>query len=124
MLFSSELVWQRDAQTAFSKAKEEKKNVMVLVEASHCRWCRKMRNQTLSDFAVKKKLQHYILVKMFRDDEEEMKALPSGHYAAPTILFMTSEKKILERVIWYFDVQDFLSYIGDVENKLKSKSVQ
>ena len=42
-LFGGELIWEKDTATAFAKAKAEKKNVMLMVEAIHCRWCKKMK---------------------------------------------------------------------------------
>jgi uncharacterized protein YyaL (SSP411 family) len=114
-LFGVELSWEKDAATAFAKAKAEKKNVMLMVEATHCRWCKKMKEETLSDSEVKKRLQNYILVKILRSDKEAMKILPESYYPAPTTFFMTPEGEIMEKAIGYFEAYDFITYINDVE---------
>lgn len=114
-LFGTELHWEKDTATAFAKAKVEKKNVMLMVEASRCRWCKRMKEETLADEEVKKRLQNYILVKVARCDKEEMKVLPESYYPAPSTFFMTPEGEIIEKAIGFFESEDFISYINDVE---------
>jgi len=122
-LFAGETVWVKDINTAFKLAQKEQKTVMVLVEGEHCRWCVKMKHRTLADENVQKKLKSYITVKVMREDEDAVKDLPIID-GVPSIFFMTPEKEVIESVIGYFNVEDFLSYIGDVEKKkLKAKSL-
>ncbi len=115
-LFAGEIVWMKDINSAFKLAQKEQKIVMVLVEGKHCRWCVRMKDRTLADVNVEKKLKSYIAVKVMREDEDAVKDLPMIH-GVPSIFFMTSKKKVLESVIGYFNVEDFLSYISDVEKK-------
>jgi len=119
-LFSSELVWQGDINTAFEKAAKEHKTVMLMVESSHCRWCRKMKERTLKNPKVAKRLNSYVLAKVMEEDESALKSLPVIH-GVPTIFFMGADKKILETVVGYFDVGDFMSYLDDVEKKAPLK---
>lgn len=112
---TAELIWEEDTSAAFAKAKAENKNVMLMVEAEYCRWCKKMKETTLADKTVQKRLQNYVLVKIRRCDKEAMKILPESHYPAPTIFFMTQKGEIIEKVIGYFVAEDFLTYIDDVE---------
>ncbi len=118
---SAEIVWQKDIPTALQLAQKEHKLVMVFVEGETCRWCKKMKHRTLSDESVDKRLQTYIAVKVFRENKEDMKDLPEIQ-GVPTIFFMTEEKKILESVIGYYNVEDFISYLNDVEKKVKSNT--
>ncbi|MBN2248735.1 MAG: thioredoxin family protein [Campylobacterales bacterium] len=115
VLFGAELHWEEDTATAFAKAKAENKNVMLMVEASRCRWCEKMKEETLSNEEVQKRLQNYILVKVLRSDKEEMKVLPESYYPAPSTFFMTPDGEIIERAIGFFEAEDFITYINDVE---------
>ena len=122
-LFAEEIVWLKDINTAFEMAKKDQKTVMVLVEGENCRWCKKMKHRTLGDENVQKKLKLYITVKVMREDENAIKDLPIIH-GVPSIFFMTPEKEVMESVVGYFNVEDFLSYISDVEKKkLKAKSL-
>ena len=121
-LFAEEIVWVKDINSAFEMAKKEQRTVMVLVEGENCRWCKKMKHRTLGDENVQKKLTLYITVKVMRENEDDVKDLPIIH-GVPSIFFMTPEKEVIESVVGYFNVEDFLSYITDVEKKkLKTKS--
>ncbi len=122
-LFAEEIVWLKDIDSAFEMAKKEQRTVMVLVEGENCRWCKKMKHRTLGDENVQKKLKSYITVKVMRENEDDVKDLPIIH-GVPSIFFMTPEKEVIESVVGYFNVEDFLSYISDVEKKkLKAKSL-
>ncbi|MEA2047481.1 MAG: thioredoxin family protein [Campylobacterota bacterium] len=115
-LFSLE--WEKDMDTALQAAQKEQKNLMVLVEGKNCRWCTKMKQRTLIDENVEKRLEKYVLVKVMREDSKVMERLPKIK-GVPTIFFMKEDKAVIEEVIGYFNVQDFLSYIDDVEKKVK-----
>lgn len=119
LLFSSllfSLEWEKDLDTAFEVAKKEQKAVMVLVEGEHCRWCTKMKQRTLSDEGVEKRLEKFVVVKVMREDHKAMSILPQID-GVPTIFFMTAQKEMIESVVGYFDVTDFTAYINDVEKK-------
>lgn len=110
-----QLQWEKDTSSAFEKAKNERKNVMLMVEAAHCRWCKKMKEETLANEEVRHRLQKFVLVKIYREDKEAMKILPKEHYPAPTVFFMTPEGETIEQAIGFFEAPDFISYINDVE---------
>jgi len=117
-LYAEGLTWVKDPKIAFTLAKREHKIVMFMVEGMHCRWCMKMKQRTLADETVRKKLVSYILVKVMREDINAIKDLPNIQ-GVPSIFFMTADKKILESVIGYFNIEDFLSYISDVEKNIR-----
>ncbi|NOR56720.1 MAG: DUF255 domain-containing protein [Sulfurovum sp.] len=116
MAFS--LDWAKNLDTALSKAKREHKTLMVFVEGEHCRWCKKMKHRTISDDAVEKRLEKFVVVEVMRENVQAMSHLPSVR-GVPTIFFMKADKTVLEEVIGYFCVEDFLSYIDDVEKKTR-----
>ena len=116
MAFS--LSWEKNIDTALSKAKAEHKTLMVFVEGEHCSWCKKMKHRTILDDAVEKRLVKFVLVEVMREDVKAMTHLPSVR-GVPTIFFMKADKTVLEEVIGYFNVEDFLSYIDDVEKKTR-----
>lgn len=113
-LWAGELAWQKDLDKAFEIARKEHKNVMLMVESQHCRWCKKMEQDTLADESVQKRLAVFSLVKISREESREIKGLPMVG-GVPTIFFMTPEKKILQKVVGYFDVENFLCYIDDAQ---------
>ena len=112
------LDWVKDIDTSLEVAKKEHKNIMVMVESESCRWCKKMKGRTLSDDAVEKRLEKFVLVKVMREDGNAMAKLPPVR-GVPTIFFMKEDKAIIEEIIGYFNVEDFISYINDVEKKVQ-----
>lgn len=110
------LDWAKDFKHALNEAKMKNKTMMVFVEGEHCRWCKKMKHRTLTDEAVEKRLKKFVVLKVMREDAQAMAHLPSVR-GVPTIFFMKADKTVLEEVVGYFDVMDFLSYIDDVEKK-------
>ena len=115
-LHAGDLHWEKDLNSAFSKASAENRPLMVMVETRNCRWCKKMKEKTLKDKAVSRRLQRFILVRVDRDTISS-RYVPYAKYV-PTIYFMTPRKKIVESVTGYFDIADFKSWIDDVEKKL------
>ena len=112
------LEWEKDINTAFAVAKKEHKNVMVFVEGENCRWCKKMKGRTLSDESVEKRLEKFVVVKVMREDPAAMAVLPDIQ-GVPTTFFMNENKKVLESAIGYWNVEDFIAYINDVEKMSK-----
>jgi len=55
--------------TAISKAKSEKKLLVMVVVKENCRWCDKLINNTLSEETVKNKLENYITLIVDKNDD-------------------------------------------------------
>ena len=115
---SADIDWQKDIPSALSLAKQENKMLMVFVEGENCRWCKKMKYGTLGDEKVEQRLQAFIVVKVMQENREAVKHLPVID-GVPTIFFINSDKKLLQDVVGYFDVDDFISYIDSVEKKVR-----
>lgn len=113
-LFSVE--WSKDLETAFTLAKKEHKNIMVLVEGENCRWCKKLKHRTLTDEEVEKRLEKFVTVKVMREDPSAMSVLPEVK-GVPTIFFMNEDKVISDEILGYVDVEDLIIYINDIEKK-------
>jgi len=110
------LEWAKDLESALTTAQKEHKNIMVMVEGEHCRWCKKMKGRTLSDESIEKRLEKFVVVKVMREDGNAMAKLPPVD-GVPTIFFLKENKAVIEDVVGYFNVEDFTSYIDDVEKK-------
>ncbi|HFD14273.1 MAG TPA: thioredoxin family protein [Epsilonproteobacteria bacterium] len=110
------LDWEKDMDTALAVAQKEHKNVMVMVEGEHCRWCKKMKARTLLDEGVEKRLSKYVVVKVMREDGNAMAKLPPVE-GVPTIFFMKENKAIIEEIMGYYNVEDFISRIDALEKK-------
>lgn len=106
--------WEKDLDSAFKKAKNEKKLLIVMVVSDNCQWCEKMKKNTLSNPKVAEKLKNYVLVMADRETPHEKEQLhPFKH--VPVIFFMTHEKDTLDELEGYFAPEDFLEYLTDFE---------
>ena len=112
----ADIDWQKDLASAFAKAKQEHKVVMVMVEGEHCKWCKKMRYRTLGDESVEKKLENYVNIRVMDEDEKAVNTLPNID-GVPTIFFMDGDKKVIQKLVGYYDVDDFMSFLRTVEEK-------
>ena len=106
--------WVKDLPTAFELAKKENKDVMVMAVSQGCRWCDKMKAKTLSNKKVAKKLQNYILVQADRETPSQRDQLPEFKHV-PIIFFMTPNKEVFDNLRGYFDAEDFLEYLNEME---------
>lgn len=109
------LIWETDMDHAFERAKKEHKNVMVMVEDTRCKWCKNMKLGALSDESVQKKMQSYILLKVQRSDKQTAKRIVDFTGAIPSFYFMEPDQEIYESIVGYFTVEDFLSYLIEIE---------
>jgi len=108
--------WEKDLPTAFKKAKTENKIVLVMAVSKGCKWCEKMKKQTLSNSKVAKKLENYVLVMADRETPSEREQLPPFQHV-PIVFFMTHEKEALDNLRGYFAPDDFLEYLIDFEEE-------
>jgi thioredoxin-related protein len=106
--------WEKDLKTAFLRAKSENKNVMIMAVSENCRWCEKMKKQTLSNEKVAKVLENYVLVEADRETPSERDQLPPFRHV-PIIFFMTPHKEVIDNLRGYFEPEDFLEYITEME---------
>lgn len=109
------LEWETDMNHAFERAKKEHKNVMIMVEEPQCKWCVKMKKGALSDHKVQEKLQAYVLLKVQRSDKDSIKQIEGFTSAMPSFHFMYPNKETFETVIGYFETEDFLGYLSEIE---------
>ena len=113
-LFSLE--WTKDLDAAFTLAKQEHKDVMVLVEGENCRWCKKFKHRTLTDERVEGRLEKFILVKVMREDTSVMSTLPPVA-GVPTVFFMTENRDLIKEILGYRNIRKFTDCIDSVENR-------
>lgn len=106
--------WAKDLPTAFALAKKENKNLVVMAVSVGCGWCKKMKERTLSNPKVAKRLEKYILVQADRETPSEREQLPPFKHV-PIIFFMTPNKEIIDNMRGYYLVDDFLEYLDEIE---------
>lgn len=120
-LHAGEIIWANSFKEALAKAKKEDKNLMVLITTESCRWCRKLESQTLTDDAVISRLNRdYVSVHLTRNVDEYPRYLNAPGVPATYFLDRTGQP-IIKRVMGYWNVEDYLSYLNDVDYKLGKK---
>lgn len=111
-----EIPWEKDLDSAFLKAKKEKKILIIMAVSDGCQWCERMKKNTLSNPQVLKRLQNYVLVMADRETKNEKSQLPPFKHV-PIIFFMTHEKETIDNLRGYFEAEDFLEYLNDLESE-------
>ena len=109
------LSWHSNIKQAFTLAKEQDKDVIVMVGEDSCRWCIKMKKNTLTDRRIQEQMQKYILVSIKRSDKAAVKYVPEFDGNIPSFFFMTNKEEVMDSVVGYFKEDDFLEYIKEIE---------
>jgi len=120
-LHAAEVLWAHSFKEALAKAQAEDKKLMVLITTESCRWCRKLESETLMDDTVVSRLnKDYISVHLTRNVDEYPRYLNAP--GVPSTHFLDrAGQPIIKRVMGYWNAEDYLSYLDDVEYKLGKK---
>lgn len=120
-LFAAELEWASSYKDAVKKAKAENKNIMLLITTKTCRWCRKLESVTLTDERVVTRLhKDYVSVHVTRDEDEYPAHLKAS--AVPKTYYLDTEgNPLIKGVLGYWSIEDYLSFMDDVDYKLGKK---
>jgi len=120
-LHAAEVLWAHSFKEALAKAQAENKNLMVLMTTETCRWCRKLESQTLKhDEVVSRLNRDYVSVHLTRNVDEYPRYLNAP--GVPSTYFLDrAGQPIIKRVMGYWNAEDYLSYLDDVEYKLGKK---
>lgn len=120
-LHAADLIWTNSFAQALAKAQKEDKNIMVLITTKSCRWCRKLESETLTDEVVISRLnKDYVSVHLTRGVDEYPQYLEAPGVPATYFLDRTGQP-LIKRVMGYWNVEDYLSYLDDVDYKLGKK---
>jgi len=109
------LSWYSHIDNALKSAQKSHKNLIVMVGEESCRWCKKMKERTLTDEKVKEKMSEYILVSVKRSDKAEVAHIPEFDGSIPSFFFMKDNEEVYDSVIGYFKADDFLRYMNEME---------
>ena len=109
------LDWYLDIDSALKSAQKAHKNLIIMVGENSCRWCKKMKERTLTDVQVQNKLAEYVLVSIKRSDKASVAHVPEFDGSIPSFFFMKANEEVYDSVVGYFKADDFLRYINQVE---------
>ena len=117
-LVAGGLNWVNSFSKALELSKKMHKPIMVYVEANHCPWCTKMREEVLEEKDTVKVLNRdYVLVKLDIDGKDAREYFPNTSMT-PTTYFINADSKPLLMVEGYVNSFSFYSYLSDVDKKI------
>jgi len=102
---------------ALEEAQKNNKLIVVKAMTEHCHFCKKMDREVLIDDDIVKALQKdFIVVQV----DITKKSLPLGLTAelTPTFFFIDRNKKVLQKIVGSWNVEDFLEILKEI-NQLK-----
>jgi len=104
--------WERDWETAFTRARAEGKPVLVSFSAEWCVWCKHLDTITFRDAKVARVLAEQV-VPLTVDIDKTDRELLSRHRidAPPTIVLLTGDGRELGRIPGYMPPTGFLKTI-------------
>ncbi|MBU1642081.1 DUF255 domain-containing protein [bacterium] len=119
-LFANEIEWGNNFEAAKAKAQKEDKVIYVLITSETCRWCRKLESTTLKDTAVIENVNsNFAAVALTRGKDKYPKRLKAP--MVPMSYFLTPEGRVIYSVPGYWEKEDYLSMMNDVERKYKNQ---
>ena len=116
--FASGVKYFRDYDSAFLKAKKEKKLLMLVIVKDDCAWCKKLERSTLANEKVRQKVLDNVPVII--DQKHEKGKIPKKYLAElfPTVIFIDPKNnKEFYKFIGYVKKNDFLLILKDVKSK-------
>ena len=110
--------WSESYSDALAAAQKEGKAVYLLITAPECRWCRKFKQTTLTDGAVRKRLERLAVgVEVYRGQGDYPKHLKAP--MVPMHYFLAADGSVLVKMPGHWNIEDFMSILDDVERKRK-----
>lgn len=107
---TKELHFMNDLEMAMVKAKTEYRPIFLLFSSTECQWCIKLKEEILKRPEIIKLLEHFILV----DIDVELDNSNKWNYmvqGVPTIIFLSSEGNIRNRIDGFMDDPETLKKI-------------
>jgi thioredoxin-related protein len=123
-LFANGIEWENNFEAAKAKAQKEDKILYVLITSETCRWCRKLESTTLEETAVVENVNSkYAAVALTRGKDKYPPCLKAP--MVPMSYFLTPDGRVIYSVPGYWEEEDYLSMMEDVERKYKKqKSIE
>lgn len=95
--------WHQWSDSAFNKAKEEGKLVLLDIGAEWCQYCKKMEQVTYQDPQVVKIInEHYIAIKANIETAEDVRLLYKN-FGVPGTIVLTPERKEINKRRGYIE---------------------
>jgi thiol:disulfide interchange protein len=94
--------WVYDLDQGFAAAKQSGKPIMMDVFAEWCGWCKKLDSEVYTDKNIVTLSQKFVNVKLDSDKNQEV-AKKYGVRGLPTIIFLSPDGKVINKVVGFHD---------------------
>jgi len=111
--FAKKYGYETNYEEALKKAKAQKKDIMFVMVANFCPWCKKFEKKVLTKKKVDNKIQEkYIPLILNREEKKFPKELDAA--LIPTMYFISYKNEtVTNKVVGYNNRQDFLNIINE-----------
>jgi len=123
-LFGAELEFAHDYKSALKQAKQENKQLLVIITSETCKWCRKLEATTLKDADVIKRINKNFIAVHITRDKGDYPSILQAKMVPMTYFLDTKGDLIMHGVAGYWNSEDYYSIIGDAEYKVDKKKKQ
>ncbi len=120
--FAKEMNFQRDYNTALTKAKKENKMLVMILSADYCPWCRKFERKVLSSSLVKSRLNTEVIT-LVVDNKYDINLFPKKFRTrfTPLVIFINPQNEsILVKSANYVKKREFLSILDNAKKIYKA----
>ncbi len=113
--FAKEMHYETKYEIALAKAKEQKRNLLVLIVTNYCPWCSKFEKKTLSDKSVDNALKaKYVPLIINKEEKNFPKYLETS--IVPALFFVEyKEEKAYYEHVGFMNKADFLHLISQLD---------
>jgi len=119
-LYGETVQWNSSFEAAKVQAQKEDKIIYAVITSETCRWCRKLESTTLEDKTVVKNLnKKYAAVALTRGKDQYPPCLKAP--MVPMTYFLAPDGRVIYSVPGYWQTEDYLSMMGDVERKYEKQ---
>jgi len=109
-----------DYREAFQEAKKENKSVFILFTTKYCRWCIKLKETTLQNAPLSKRLNDDFIVLLLNKNYSQY---PSKYQvkAVPAVYITDKNEEIFTSIVGYHkNPSDYIKWFNYIKMELKS----
>ena len=120
LLFGDTTLKNVSYEDALKVANEDNKTIMIKMTAQHCKYCKRMDKNVLSDEEVISTIvKDFVSVEI--DVDKEKIPLDLNRTMTPTFIFVNKDEKIIKKVVGSWNKKDFLDILNLVIKKSKGE---
>lgn len=102
-----EMEWIEGFDEGLEKAMDENKNMVLVLYADWCKWCKKLLGETFDDPRIKLLKDNFVWAKANSDKDESLKVLFEQH-GFPMIVLTTFKGQVIKKIEGYKDAEVLL----------------